>query len=177
MTNRDKLTAPHGKKRRGKERRSLPNGRLPLYESSEELRVRMWVQLMRTFSIMQKEVSVMLANRGLTIAQFDVMATLEYAQGVTQQELAEKLLVTKGNICGLIDRLEDVGWVERRADPNDARARRLYVTATGRRRLEEVYPEHATEVVSLTGTLCDSDVVTLRNLLWQLEHGICEERK
>ena len=164
MARRENRPAQQGKKR----------GALPLYESGEELRVRMWVQLIRTFFLMQKKVSALLANHGLTIAQFDVLATLHWSQGITQQELAEKLLVTKGNVCGLIDRLEDIGWVERRADPSDARARRLHLTATGRQTIEAVFPEHDAEVVSLTKALSDGDNATLRGLLWQLERGIDE---
>ena len=54
---------------------------------------------------------------GMTLPQFDVLATLWHGEGITQQELASRLLVTKGNVVGLIDRLCTAGLVERRADP------------------------------------------------------------
>jgi DNA-binding MarR family transcriptional regulator len=146
-----------------------------LYESGEELRVRLWVQLLRTFSLMQRKISLVLAADGLTIAQFDVMATLQWAEGITQQELAQKLLVTKGNVCGLIDRLEQSGWVERRADSSDARARRLFLTTEGHRKIEAALPKHNAEVLSITTTLSDHESCTLRGLLWQLESQIEED--
>ena len=54
-------------------------------------------------------------------------------RGITQQELAERLLVTKANVVGLIDRVSPAGWVERRADPEDRRVNRLYLTNAGRK--------------------------------------------
>ncbi len=136
------------------------------------MRLTMWVELMRTVSLMEREISALVATCGLTITQFDVLATLDGLHGVTQQELAEKLLVTKGNVCGLIDRLEELGWVERKVDPEDARARRLYLTGAGRRKLQGVFPRHTREVVSRTTALSDSDAMKLRGLLLQLQQGI-----
>src|SRR4051794_20242664 len=95
---------------------------LPQYESAFEVKVRTWVQLARTFYLIQRRIMTMLAGHELTMPQFDVLATLRFSEGVTQQELAKRLLVTKGNVCGVLDRLEGLGWVQRRSDPKDARA-------------------------------------------------------
>lgn len=145
---------------------------LPLYEGPEEVRLRMWVQLLRTCSLMQKKLSSVLFKTGLTLSQFDVLATLDWESGVTQQELAERLLVTKGNVCGLIDRLGELGWVKRLSDPQDARARRLTLTTKGREKIQAAFPEHAKEVMKLTQGLSDDDSATLRGLLWQLERSV-----
>jgi DNA-binding MarR family transcriptional regulator len=50
---------------------------------------------------------------------------------MTQQDLAERLYVTKGNVSGLIDRLVEAGLVERRPIPGDRRSHALYLTAAG----------------------------------------------
>src|SRR6476646_6481138 len=92
---------------------------LPVYESPEELRLNTWIQLVRTFARVQRLVMQMLMAEDGTRAQVDLLATLRFNDGVTQQELAERLLVTKGNVCGLIDRLEKIGWVQRKADEKD----------------------------------------------------------
>ena len=63
------------------------------------------MQLARTFYKIERSISASLAAQELTLAQFDVLATLRYGEGVTQKELAELLLVTKGNVVGLLDRL------------------------------------------------------------------------
>jgi DNA-binding MarR family transcriptional regulator len=146
--------------------------KLPLYESSAEIQLRTWVQLMRTFLVMQKEVVGLISEHDVTLPQFDVMAVLWHGEGITQQELATQLLVTKGNICGLLDRLADSGWVERRQDPVDARANRLYLTAAGRRKIHAVLPAHDKVVVHMMECLTVEDTKLLRELLARLEESV-----
>ena len=138
---------------------------LPLYESQEELKLRTWVQLARTFYLIQRRVASVLSGHGLTLPQFDVLATLRFGEGVTQQALAERLLVTKGNVCGVVDRLEDAGWVERRPDPNDGRANRLHLTASGRRKIDSVLPGHDALILRAMRPLSGSDAKALRSML------------
>lgn len=108
----------------------------------------------------------------MTMPQFDVMASLKYGEGLTQQELAERLMVTKGNMCGLLDRLENGGWVERRADVTDARANRVYLTVSGRRKIEAALPAHDEFVAGLLKALAISEVDELRHLLEKVEEGV-----
>ena len=145
--------------------------RLPLYESSREVQLQTWVQLMRTFLVMQKKVVALIAEQDMTLPQFDVMATLWRGEGVTQQDLASQLLVTKGNICGLLDRLAESGWVERRQDPIDARANRLYLSASGRRKIHEVLPNHDKVISDMMACLAEDDTKLLRKLLSHLEEA------
>ena len=88
---------------------------------------------LRVHNRLERRMGETLGVHGLTMPQFDVLATLWHGEGITQQELAERLLVTKGNVVGLIDRISSAGWVERRADPEDRRANRLYLTEAGAR--------------------------------------------
>src|ERR1700727_928007 len=68
---------------------------------------------------------------GITRSQWWVLAFLSRRDGMTQSALAADLDVTKVGMGGLIERMEGSGYVERRADPRDARIRRVYLTATG----------------------------------------------
>lgn len=68
---------------------------------------------------------------GITRSQWWVLAFLSRRDGMTQTALASDLDLTKVAIGGLLDRMEAVGFVERRADPNDGRARRVYLTKAG----------------------------------------------
>jgi MarR family transcriptional regulator, transcriptional regulator for hemolysin len=65
---------------------------------------------------------------GLTRSQWWVLNNLFRKQGTTQSELADLLEIEKASLGRLLDRLEAKGWVERRADPADRRAKRLYLT-------------------------------------------------
>jgi MarR family transcriptional regulator for hemolysin len=69
---------------------------------------------------------------GITRAQWAVMARLEHHEGLKQSELAEMLDLQPITLTRLVDRLCQNGMVERRADPNDRRAKRLHLTPLAR---------------------------------------------
>jgi len=69
---------------------------------------------------------------GMTRAQWAVLVRLEHAEGLKQSELAELLDLQPITLTRLVDRLCANGLIERRADPNDRRAKRLYLTAQAR---------------------------------------------
>jgi len=68
---------------------------------------------------------------GLTRSQWLVLRRLDRNPGAAQSELADMLEVEKATAGRLIDKLEENGWVERRADPADRRIKRIYMTAKG----------------------------------------------
>lgn len=68
------------------------------------------------------------ADTGLTRAQWVVLAHLNRRDGIQQNQLARIMEITPMTLGRHVDRLEGEGWVERRADPNDRRAKRLYLT-------------------------------------------------
>jgi MarR family transcriptional regulator for hemolysin len=65
---------------------------------------------------------------GLTRSQWWVLNHLYFHEGITQSALAGVLDIEKPTLGRLLDRLEDKGWLERRADPSDRRAKRVYLT-------------------------------------------------
>ena len=70
---------------------------------------------------------------GLTRAQWQVLAHLQRHEGINQAGLAEILELEPISVARLIDRMEEGGWVERRPDPTDRRAHRLFMTARAQR--------------------------------------------
>jgi DNA-binding MarR family transcriptional regulator len=70
---------------------------------------------------------------GLTRSQWLVLRRLDRHPGASQSELADMLEVERATAGRLVDRLEENGWVERRADPNDRRINRVYMTEKGER--------------------------------------------
>jgi DNA-binding MarR family transcriptional regulator len=120
---------------------------------------------------MERRLEQGLERRGLSLPQFDILATLGRNEGITQQELAQRLLVTKGNVCGMIDRMEASGWVERRPDPHDRRANRLFLTNRGRTLLASTSPEQYLIIRQIMSTLDGSELQALHELLDRLEEG------
>ena len=105
-----------------------------------------------------------LAAHGLTLPQFDVLSNLVMADGLTQQGLAARLQVTKGNVCGLLDRLEKLGLVVRRPDASDGRTNRLSVTPAGRRKVDALRPLHDAAVVDLVRDWQPADAEAVQRL-------------
>ena len=68
------------------------------------------------------------AEFGLTRSQWYVLAHLLRCDGMQQKELAEQMEITAISLTGLLDRLERDDWVERRSDPHDRRAKRIFLT-------------------------------------------------
>jgi DNA-binding MarR family transcriptional regulator len=94
---------------------------------------RVWFRLLRLQARLNLAISERLRAIGVSVPQCDVLTTLTEREGLTQQELAQRLYVTKGNISGLIDRLEAAGFVERRATVGDRRSHAIFLTEAGRR--------------------------------------------
>jgi MarR family transcriptional regulator, transcriptional regulator for hemolysin len=69
---------------------------------------------------------------GLTRAQWQVLAHLHRNEGINQIGLADLLDIEAITLCRTIDRMEEGGWVERRPDPKDRRARLLFLTDRAR---------------------------------------------
>lgn len=76
---------------------------------------------------------------GLTRAQWRVLARISRNEGCTQTELATELEIEKPTLGRLIDRLQANNWVERRADENDARTKRVFLTARAQPVLAKMY--------------------------------------
>ena len=75
---------------------------------------------------------------GMTRAQWAVLIRLDRSEGLKQSELAEILDLQPITLTRLLDRLAQNGLIERRADPNDRRANRLFLTPAARPLLERL---------------------------------------
>jgi DNA-binding MarR family transcriptional regulator len=132
----------------------------------------MWLHLLRIHHQVQKSEIAQLAQYNLTLPQFDVLAQLHREQGITQQALADRLFVTKGNVCGLMDRMMEQDLVERRADPQDRRAYMLHLTPKGKQLIEKVLPPHGQIVAAQMEKLAPEKQKQLLDLLSELDRAL-----
>jgi DNA-binding MarR family transcriptional regulator len=93
------------------------------------------------------------ACHGLTRAQWVILFWLNRQPGLSQKELAEILEVEPITVARLIDRLEEHGMVERRADPDDRRVWRLHLLERARPVLDSLHRERAALLASATAGL------------------------
>lgn len=102
---------------------------------------------------------------GMTRAQWAVLLRLERREGLKQSDLADDLDIQPITLTRLVDRLCDSGLIERRPDPTDRRAKRLYLTPAARPLLDRI----ATQVEELAGTvLAGVDPAAVGIMLTQL---------
>lgn len=119
----------------------------------ESPRFRNWVAVARACHLVQQELARRLKPLDLKTPHLDVMVNLVRTPGISQQELARKLLVGRSNMTMLLPQLEKRGLVERRPDPGDRRALRLYLTPKGETLAEEaiaIQAEIVNDVMSLS---------------------------
>lgn len=104
----------------------------------ERLGLLIWFRISRIFNRSIREANQHLKQWNLSAAQFDVLAQIGSRQGLTQQELADKLFVTKGNIAQLLSKMEDQGWIRRE---QSSKNKCLFLTETGQQLHDNVVPK------------------------------------
>ena len=135
--------------------------------------VSLWVRLLESHNLMLGEIRRRLAEAA-TMPRFDLLANLEREDGQTLAALSRRMLVTAGNLTGLVDRAERDGVVERRADPRDRRLSRVYLTSKGRALITDLLPLHAEHIGELLTPLDLSERKELRRLLGKLRDGLTQ---
>jgi DNA-binding MarR family transcriptional regulator len=117
-----------------------------------------WVGVVRNYQKCFRLLSRLLEPLGLSVAQHEVLQTIGRRQGLTQQELADRLLVVKSNVSGLLQRLEAQRLVSREPDPADARSKRILLTPKGQRVLLRSAALQARVVEAMMGSLDDREL-------------------
>jgi DNA-binding MarR family transcriptional regulator len=128
-----------------------------------------WLRLVRVFQKIEQRTSRGLRCSDLTLAHFDVLMHIGAAEGITQQELADSLLVTKGNVCQVLGRMQEAGLIARR---QEGRANRLFLTDRGRQVFHEAGPAHEQRVAECFAALSKSEQRELLSLLRRLDHAL-----
>jgi DNA-binding MarR family transcriptional regulator len=128
-----------------------------------------WLRLARVFQKVDRIVNDRFRCYDLSMAQFDVLAHVGAAEGLTQQELADSLLVTKGNVCQLLDRMERSELIVRR---QEGRSNRLFLSEKGRQLYVEVVPAHEKMIAELFSPLTTEEQAQLLDILRKLDRAL-----
>lgn len=120
-----------------------------------------WSRIAHLHGRLSAAIGRRLREINLSLPQCDVLATLTRQEGMNQQELAERLHVTKGNISGLIDRMAAAGLVERRAIEGDKRAYAIYLTNEGRKQARRGAATQTAVVAQTLGRLSPAEIAQM----------------
>lgn len=119
----------------------------------------MWVRLLRVSRTIEGVLRErMKAEFGTTLPRFDVMAALARApEGMMMSALSRFLLVSNGNVTGIVERLTADGLVRRAARDGDRRASIVALTAEGRARFAAMAAAHARWIDELLGDVPEAE--------------------
>ena len=111
---------------------------------SAKLPLQIWMRMLVCTNVVLAQLRQRVREEfGITMPVFDLLTQVHRPpEGPTLRELSDRLMVSKGNITELTDRLERKGLIERVPDPNDGRAQRVFLTQVGRDLVERMEPAH-----------------------------------
>ena len=143
------------------------------------LELRVWLRLLTCSTLIERQVRRRLrAEFDITLPRFDLLAQLDRApEGLTMGTLSRRLMVTNGNVTGLIDRLVAEGLVERQPAPGDRRAQLVRLTRAGKRAFDRMTPAHAAWIHELFAGLDRAALTNLFDSLARLKTSLADAER
>lgn len=156
----------------------------PLYAGFELLSAQLALDLLYTYDVLHQLTARYMSASGLSKSTLNILMLLRHgpAEGMQLHDLGELLLVSRANITGLIDHLEEKGYVRRVVSANDRRARFARITKKAEILLDEFMPVHFRNISVLTQDVSPEEKELLLTLLKKMRtslaahSSICEER-
>lgn len=129
--------------------------------------LRLWLRLLTCTTLIEGEVRRRLRERfDVTLPRFDLMAQLDKApDGMTLSDLSKRMMVSNGNLTGLVERLAVSGHLERRVSETDRRAQVISLTPVGRAEFRAMASEHEAWIDEIFGDLTKKEQSDLMRLL------------
>jgi len=136
--------------------------------------LRLWLRLLACENLVEQTVRARLRTTfDITLPQFDVLSELEHAgDTLTMSQLSQKLMVSNGNVTGVVDRLERAGYVRRVASATDRRVQYIELTDTGIAMFREMALIHEQWIEELFADLSSSDIKTLVSGLGKAKESV-----
>ena len=140
----------------------------------DRLEVRLWLRLLTCSSLIERRVRRHLAREfAITLPRFDLLAQLDRApEGLTMGALSRRLMVSNGNVTGLVGRLAREGLVAREAPARDRRLARVRLTQAGKRAFDAITPAHARWIDEAMRGLRRGEMAQLHALLGRLKDAV-----
>ena len=130
---------------------------LPEHHGDE---LRLWLRLLTCTTLIEGEVRSRLRERfDVTLPRFDLMAQLDKVpEGMTLSDVSKRMMVSNGNVTGLVERLVESGHLDRRTSDADRRVQVIRLTKAGRAEFRKMAAEHELWIADVFGDLTPKDV-------------------
>jgi len=135
-------------------------------------RLRLWVRMLRATRFLEGELRERLRREmDTTLPRFDVMAALDRTKlPMTMTELSRYLMVSNGNVTGIIERLVEDGLVTRVQKEGDRRTNMVKLTKTGEQAFTDMAGAHERWVNDLLSPIDDGDAASMIDVLRRFDH-------
>lgn len=142
--------------------------------SNHRVELRLWLRLLTCANLIEAEIRRRLReNFDTTLPRFDLMAQLERApDGILLGELSRRMMVSNGNVTGLVERLVQEGLIERQVSERDRRAALVRLTDHGATVFAKMARAHSDWVAELLAGLPASDQKALWSRLGDLKLSV-----
>jgi DNA-binding MarR family transcriptional regulator len=136
--------------------------------------LRMWLRLVACTQMVEQEIRVMLREKfEMTLPRFELLAALDRVpDGLTMGELSRWLMVTKGNITGIAERLSEDGYIKRQPTPTDRRSFVVTLTPRGRKLFKEMETEYERFLDNIFREISIDDIDSFTGVLARVKEVI-----
>lgn len=131
-----------------------------------------WIRLMRVYQQIDRRTAEIMKKHGLSVGRFDVLVHAGISQGRSQQELADAMFVTKGNICQLLDGMEAEDLLYRR---RKGRTNHIYLTDEGMARREAALNEQLDVIETAMSVLSKEEQDALHKMLRKIDRSLAND--
>ncbi len=139
--------------------------------------LRLWIRLLRSTRFVEAELRERLRREfDCTLPRFDVLAALyRFDRAITMTELSRFLMVSNGNVTGIVERLVADGLVSRAANARDRRTSYVRLTKKGRTAFAEMARAHEAWVAELLASVSPGETAELIALLARVKDAVMKE--
>jgi DNA-binding MarR family transcriptional regulator len=136
--------------------------------------LRLWLRLLTCTNLIEAGIRKRLTERfDTTLPRFDLLAQLERApKGMTLGDLSRRMMVTNGNVTGLVERLVQSGHLKRFSLPNDRRVQIVKLTPKGQANFNRIASAHEEWIAEFFAQLSPKDIEDLIQTLGKLKDSV-----
>jgi DNA-binding MarR family transcriptional regulator len=144
--------------------------------TADRMELRVWLRLLTCCNLIDGKVRQKLGQTfATTLPRFDILAQLERAGApLSMSELSRRMMVTNGNITGLVERLAAESLVDRTAAAKDRRIQMVKLTAEGRRAFAKMAAEHHAWLAAMMAGLDRKEMQELHAMLSKLKQSVLD---
>jgi DNA-binding MarR family transcriptional regulator len=140
-----------------------------MQDRSRDPMVLAWYRFIRVNKKIFSHLGEPAAGFDISRAQFDLLMTVAFEEGLSQQQCANQMMVTKGNITQHIDRLEERGLIRRE---KCGRTNALHLTVAGRELVAQIIPAHDERVKEILSLLSEAELGDFQAVLRRLDRRL-----